>query len=80
MWSSINLRKHCPNISDLNKTDVSVPDISDNNGKLEENLGPARFSSVFEPLTRWLQKGVLKQELPGIQETTFFGVNNFRNI
>ena len=52
MWSSINLRKHCPNISDLNKTDVSVPDISDNNGKLEENLGPARFSSVFEPLTR----------------------------
>ena len=35
MWSPVNLRKHCAKISDLNKSDVSVLDISDINAKLE---------------------------------------------
>ena len=35
MWSPVNLRKHSPKISDLNKSDVSVLDISDINAKLE---------------------------------------------
>ena len=80
MGSPIDPRKHSATITDLNKADVSVIDISDSNGKLEENVRPAHLSTVFDRLTRCLQKGVLKQELSGIQETTFFGVNNFRNI
>ena len=35
MWSAVNLRKHSPKISDLNKRDVSVLDIYDINAKPE---------------------------------------------
>ena len=35
MWSLVNLLKRGPKISDLNKRDVSVLDISDINAKLE---------------------------------------------
>ena len=34
----------------------------------------------MDPVNRLLQKGVLKEEFLGIKETTFFGVNKFRNI
>ena len=37
-------------------------------------------SSVWDLLKRFLAKGILKQELTGIEVTTFVGVNNFRNI
>ena len=40
----------------------------------------ADFSSVWDPLTRLLPKGVLKQELSRIQITTFFRINNYKNI
>ena len=80
MWSPVKLLKHRPNISDLNKTDVSVLDISHIKAKHEQNFRPAHFSSVLHPWTRWLQKGVLKQDSSSIQETTFFPVKNFRNI
>ena len=64
----------------MTKRDLSVHDLSDINGKLREKHRRAHFSSVFDPLTRWVQKGVLKEELLGIQETTCFGVNKFRKI
>ena len=35
MWSFINVRKDGPKISDLNKTGVSEPNISEINAKLE---------------------------------------------
>ena len=38
------------------------------------------LSSVLDPLTGWLPKGVLKQEFYGIQVTTFFGMKTFGNI
>ena len=37
-----------------------------------------RFQKCLGPLTCWLPNGVLKQELSGIQITTYFGVTNFR--
>ena len=80
MWSPLNLLKDGPKIFDLTKRDVYALDLSDIHGKLTKKDRRAHFSSVFDLLTRWLQKIVLKQELSDIQETTFFGVNNFRNI
>ena len=40
----------------------------------------ADLSSVSDPSRRLLPKGVLKQELSGIQVTTLFGINNSGNI
>ena len=80
MWSLVNLIKQSPKICDLTKSDVCVLDLSHIHGKVAWEHGSADFSSVFDLLTRWFQKGFLKQELSGIQETTFFAVNNFRNI
>ena len=47
--------------------------------RLQENLGKIAaaqgFISVWDTLTRWLRKGLLKEELSSIQVTTFFGVS-----
>ena len=50
------------------------------NGILGWKCCGAHFSSLCHSWTRWLTKGDLKQELSGIQITTFLRVNNFRNI
>ena len=80
MWSVVNLLKDSPKISDLTKRDFSVLDLSDIHGKVAEKHRRAHFSSVLWPLTRWLQKGVLKEDISGIQGNTSFGLNNLRNI
>ena len=72
--------KHSPKISNLFKRDVSNLYVSDINGKIASEHWRGHFSSALCPLTRWVQKGVLKHEFSGIQETTFFDVNNLRNI
>ena len=43
------------------------------------NWGMANFTSVWDPLTRWLPKGVLKRGYLEICLTTFFGVRIFIN-
>ena len=45
----------------------------------EKKFFRAGLSTIWDPLTRWLPKGVLKQELSDIQVTTIFAGNNFRN-
>ena len=47
---------------------------------LMESCCCAHFSSVWDPLTRWLPKDVAKQEFSNIQVTTLFGLNKFENI
>ena len=80
MWSAINVPKKCPKISYLTKrhhTELSLVDI---NQTLGSKFCRADFSSVFDPLTIWFPKGVLKQDFSGIQRTTFFEINNFGRI
>ena len=50
-----------------------------NDEKVEQKCSLAHFCSAWDPFTRLLRKGVLKQDLLCIQVTTFFGVNNFGN-
>ena len=80
MWSFVNVLKKCPKISDLTKTHVSQLNLFDINGNLARRCCLLDFSRACYPLTHSLPKGVLKQELSGIEVTTFFGLNNFRNI
>ena len=61
MWSPVNLLEHSAKILYLTKRDLSVLDLSYINGKLTWKHRRADFSSVFDTLTRWLQKSVLKQ-------------------
>ena len=61
--------KNSPKISDLTKRDVFQLNLPEINRKLAWKCCPAGFSSAWDPLTLWLLKGVLKQELSGIQVT-----------
>ena len=79
MWSPVNLLKHSPTISDLTKRDASVLDLSDIHRRAAQKHRLTHFHSVLDPLARWLQKCVLKQDISGIQKTTLFGLNNLRN-
>ena len=80
MWSPVNLLKHSAKISDMTKREVSILDFSDIHEKVAKKNRRADFSSVLDPLTCWLPKTVLKQQLWCIQEDTFSAVNNFGNI
>ena len=80
MWYGVNMLPHSPEISDLTKGDIFGLNFSKINWKLGWKNCSAAFGSVSEPWTRLLEKGVLKQDLPGIEATTFVGANNFRNI
>ena len=71
----INVVLNGPKISHLTKTDLCWV-----NGKLRWKCCRGDFSIICQPWKRWLTKGVLKQELSGIQVTIFLGVNNFQNI
>ena len=50
------------------------------NGNLREKCCRVDFSSVWDPWKRLISKGVIKQDLSGIQVTTFLGPNNLQNI
>ena len=69
-----------PYILDLIRGDVSQLNFSWINWKLGKKRCGAGLSSAWDPRTLWLLKGVLKQELFGIRESTFFGVNTSKNI
>ena len=70
--------KNSSNISVLTNTDIFPINLSEINGKLGRRCCAPGFRSVWDSLTCWIPKGVLKQELSLIQVTTYFGVNNFR--
>ena len=78
MWYGVKVLKNSSKISDLTKTDVFQLDMSE----INENLGwkncGSGFRSVWDLLTRWFPKSVLKRELSGIDVTTNLSVNNFR--
>ena len=80
MRSAVNLLKNGPKISDPIKRHDTQLKLFDINRKLGEKCHHADFSSVWDPLTGWLPTGVLKHGLSGIQVTTFFGLNKFKNI
>ena len=44
-----------------------------------DKMDMKKLNSIWDPLTCELVKNVKKQDLPGIQVTTFFGVNNLGN-
>ena len=48
--------------------------------KLQKKCGHEEFIGVWEASTRWFTKILLKRELSGIQTTTFFGVNSWKNL
>ena len=80
MWSAANVLVKSPKSSYVNKTDVFSPNLSQSNQKLRWKCCRADFSNIWDPWTRWVSKGVLKQEPSGIQVTTFLEGNNFRNF
>ena len=65
-------------ISHLTKVDILQLNFSYVNEKLILKCFSAGSSSVWEPWTRLLSKLVLKEELTGIEVTTFVVVNNFQ--
>ena len=78
MWQTFNELKNLSKTSDLTLTDAFQLNLSEINGNLEWSSCGSSFRSCWDLLTRWLPKSVLKQELPGIQVTTYSGVTNFR--
>ena len=76
MWSTINVRKSGPRISDpITRHDTHL-NLFDINGTLAWKSCRSDFSCVLDPLPGWFPKGVLKHNFKGIQETTFFGINS----
>ena len=80
MWSAANVLVKIPKSSYVNKKDVFSSNLSQFNRKLRWKCCRADFSSIWDPWTRSVSKGVLKQEPSGIQVTTFLEGNNFRNF
>ena len=80
MLSAINVLTNSCNILDLIQRYVFQLNLSRINRKSGWKWCCAGLGSVWDPWTRWLPEGVLKQELLGIQVSTFFGVNSFQNI
>ena len=80
LWSAVNMLENGSKISDLAKNHDTKLKLFDITGKLAWKCYCADYSSVSNPLTRWLPKGVLKLDLSCIQVTTFFGLNNLQNI
>ena len=80
MWPAANVLKSGSKISDPTKRHHTQASFFDVNGTFAWKWCPEDFSSVFDPLTRWFAKGVLKQELYGTLVTTFFRINKFENI
>ena len=74
MWSAVKVLPNSKNISDLTKRDVLSLNLSWANGKFRWKCCPTYFGSVCHPWTGSRTKGVLKQELLGIQVTTFLEV------
>ena len=80
MWSIVYIVPNNPKTSDLTEGDVFQRNFSSINGKLGLNCFSAGSSSVWDTWPRLLAKNVLKQELSGIEVTTFHGVKNFQII
>ena len=66
-------------ISDLTKRDIFRLYLYQSDEEAEWKFSSVDFCSVWETLTRWLAKDVLKQDLLCIQVSTFFRVINFGN-
>ena len=66
MWETVKVLKDSPKISEMTKRDVLQLNLSEINRNLKQKSCRAGFSSAWDPLARWLPKGVLKQELFGI--------------
>ena len=80
MWSPVNVLPNSPKIPDMTNRDVFQVNMASINGSLGWKCSYGDFSSVYYPWTSWLWKGVQKQQVSGIQVTTFFGLSNFQNI
>ena len=79
MWLAVKVLKSIPEISRLTKRDFFQLKLSDINIKVGKSYCLGGLDSVWELLTRWLPKGVVKEELSDIQVTTIFGGNKFQN-
>ena len=75
----MNVLKHSPKISDLTKRSFFPLNLSEINGKVVKKLGRAALGSVWDLVTCWLSKGVLKQEQLHTKVTTIFGDSKFQN-
>ena len=63
MWLGVNFLKSHPKFSYLTKRHDTQLNFFDINRTLEQKRCRADFTSVFDALTCWFPKGVLKQEL-----------------
>ena len=79
LWEAVKGLKNNPKTSHLTRTDVLQLNLSESNGKLGWKRCRSGFSSVLDPIRRYLPKGVVKEDLSRIQVTTFLGVNNTAN-
>ena len=75
--SAINVLTNSPKISDATERDVCSRNIPDKNEAISQKSCSAYFSSVWDPLTRWVLKGILKSSVWEIKVTRSFRVNNF---
>ena len=60
--SGVNVLTNSLEISDVTKADILQLNLSPIHGKIGKYLCRADFSSISNPLTRWLPNGVLKQD------------------
>ena len=61
--SGVNVLTNSKKISDVTKGDFFQLNLCRIHGKIGKYWSRADFSSVSNPLTRWLPNGVLKQDL-----------------
>ena len=80
MWSAVNVLPNSPKIWHITKRGVFQLNFSWIYRKLGSECYIVSFSSVWYPWTRSFWKAVEKEELSGIEVTTFLWVNKFRNI
>ena len=80
MWSAVNVLPNSPKASYVTKVEIFQLNLSSINVKVAWKFRSPGSTTIWDPLIRLLGKGVLKQEVTGIQVTTFDGFDNFRNI
>ena len=78
--SAVNMLPNGPKISDPSRSHDTHFNFSHINKKLPKKCCRADFRSFSGHLTRWFMKGLLKEDLPNIQVTTFSNLNNFRSL
>ena len=78
--STINVSTDTSQISQITKRDILKISFSQSDQKIWQKGSREDFTSVWNPLTSWLSKGILKQRFLESDLTKFFTVCKFGNM